>query len=461
MFVSVKVKVRTDNTGAIINIPGLLTPNGLLTPLLDYFVARYLTRSMSWRRKVVRSVELFMDYVQANAAERDTRALFDNFAKRLTAGTFGDDNDDPSGLCWQPRSAPDVTNIITDLTLFFEWLSKDQPKSKAGNINPLEHGSPYDQMWVDAARLHRRERALLGHLWPKKDDEGKTVRRVQGKRAPTSRKAEPPAFPEERFLDLISDGFRVGRRTNYRNILITLLMHGAGFRPSEPFHLYVEDVVQHPANPRSCIVRIHHPSEGAAPAWWKDPMGKASQPNRERFLSTQFGLRPRNQLDDDREAGWKGCLCDAPNYMEAHWLSPQYGELFWTNWKLYLAQVAREDRDHPFAFINLDREPVGSMFKLPLFNDQHAEACRRIGLVVAKHLGTTPHGHRHAYGRRCKKAGIEPELLRILMHHSSIESQEVYTQPTSGEVEDALQKAALKLSTASSPSTRITSAIPT
>lgn len=63
-------------------------------------------------------------------------------------------------------------------------------------------------------------------------------------------------------MELLTEGFKVGRGLDLRNILITLLLHGAGFRASEPFHLYVSDVIPDPSNERSALVQAmgiaHH-----------------------------------------------------------------------------------------------------------------------------------------------------------------------------------------------------------
>jgi len=82
---------------------------------------------------------------------------------------------------------------------------------------------------------------------------------------------------------------------------------------------------------------------------------------------------------------------------------------------------------------------------LAQYNKAHAAACERIGLRVGKALGTTPHGHRHAYGRRLKNAGIDKLLIRRFMHHASLESQEVYTQATGKEAMVALEAGAERL----------------
>ena len=151
---------------------------------------------------------------------------------------------------------------------------------------------------------------------------------------------------------------------------------------------------------------------------------------------------------DRRHAGWKGGTHDGPYYKQAYWFLPKYGEWFLHLWRRYLEQVARIERDHPFAFINLNREPRGAMYTLTQYNKAHAAACERIGLAVSKAMGTTPHGHRHAYGRRLRNANVDKALIRRFMHHSAMESQEVYTQATTHEAIAALEAAAERLQSA-------------
>jgi len=148
---------------------------------------------------------------------------------------------------------------------------------------------------------------------------------------------------------------------------------------------------------------------------------------------------------DSRHAGWKGGMHDAAYRKQAYWFLPEYGEWFLQLWHRYLEQVARVERSHPFALINLHREPFGAMYTLTQYNKAHAAACERIGLSVGKALGTTPHGHRHAYGRRLRSVGVDKSLIRRFMHHASEESQEVYTQATTREVLAALEAAAQRL----------------
>lgn len=444
MFVTVKARIHTDATGVFAELPALLTPTGVLEPLLDYCLYRSHDRSLTWMSKVTRSVRMFLEYLQSNPAEHDTYRLFQNFAQRLYTGTFDRATGlDPSGLCWAPRSPQDASYIVTQLTDFFDWLTEMRPE--VAQVNPRYVGGAFDRQTDEAAYQFRRSKAFLGHTWAANASSAETGHRVRGPRRLKVRTGEPPAFPEERFEELLVRGFRVAGRQDYRGMLVTLLLHGAGFRESEPFHLYISDVFPDPANLRQAKVLVHHPSHGAAPTDWRDEWDKPRRGNRAEYLGHQFCLMPRTAILDRRHAGWKGGMHDAAYYKQAYWFLPEYGEWFLHLWHRYLEQVARVERDHPFAFINLRREPVGAMYTLTQYNKAHAAACERIGLAVGKPLGTTPHGHRHAYGRRLRNAGIDTPLIRRFMHHSSLESQETYTQATTREAMTELEFAAQRL----------------
>lgn len=441
MFVTVRARVYADATGVYSEVPALLTPSGVLEPLLDYYLYRSHDRSLTWMMKVTRSVRMFLEYLETNPKEHDTFRLFQNFAQRLYTGTFDRDTGlDPSELCWSPRSPQDASHIITNLTDFFEWLSEERPET--AKVNPRYAGGAFDRQAEEAAFQYRRSKAFLGHTWAANASFSEIGYRVRGRHLPKVERPEPPAFPEESFEKLLFKGFCVGGRYDYRGMLITLLLHGAGFRESEPFHLYICDVIPEPVNQHKAAVFIHHPTYGSAPCDWRDDRGRPRKGNRADYLAHQFSLSPRTDLMNRRHAGWKGGLHDGAYYKQAYWFLPEYGEWFLNLWYRYLEQVARVERDHPFAFINLNREPVGAMYTLTQYNRAHAAACERIGLTVSKALGTTPHGHRHAYGRRLHNAGVDKALIRRFMHHASVDSQEVYTQATTREVLTILEKAA-------------------
>jgi hypothetical protein len=150
-------------------------------------------------------------------------------------------------------------------------------------------------------------------------------------------------------------------------------------------------------------------------------------------------------MTGQRHAGWKGGLHDGPYYKAAYWFVPEYGEWFLEYWGHYLDQVMGVERDHPFAFINLHREPVGAMYTLAQYNKTHAAACERIGLTVSKALGTTSHSHRHAYSKRLQAAKVSEKIIQRCRHDVSLESQQVYTQPYTREIADELTAATQRL----------------
>lgn len=435
----VTAKVYTDETGIFYEVPVLLTPGGPVEVLLDYLVEHWDTRSPPWMVKVTSSVRLFLEYLDAHPGYQDEHAVFQNFRQRLLTGSVDPSTgEDPSGLWWSPRG-PKLTNrVITNLTDFFNWWARKNP----GKKNPADQwkGSSHDLRIAEAAYQYRRNAAFLGHTWSTFQETSRkpNTSNAAGKwhTPPAVEREEAYAFPEDRVMDLILKGFKVGDRYNYRDMLITLLLNGGGFRESEPFHLYLWDVTEDPAHKGRALVLVHHPSWGSAPAdpTWTDGLGKQRQGKRVEYLAEKYGMAPRDWGLSTSAAGWKGGMHESQfggYYKQAYWFVPEFGELFWDLWHLYMEQVQRIDtklRCHPFAFMNTMRDPLGAIYKMGKFENSHAAAVRRIGLVPAKKLGTTIHGHRHAYGQRLRRAGVTPEMIRRFMHHTDVESQNVYTQ---------------------------------
>lgn len=428
----------------------MLMDGGPLTPLLDYCLNHHHDRSLAWMRKLIHAVSLLLDYIEANPAETEPWRLFRNFAQRLYTGTFDIHSGlDPSNLCWPPRSWQSAAYAIRLLSDFFDWLGETNPSSKG--VNPKYAGNAFDRRLDEAAYLYRRNKAFLGHTWaenPGPADAGCLTRK---KLTPRVTKGEPPEFPQDRFEELLFKGFRVGGKFDYRGMLITLLLHGAGFRVSEPFHLYVGDVHPDPADPSSALVLIHHPSAGAAPSDWRDPAGKPMRGTRAAYLAAKWAMTPRTMLTGRDHAGWKNPLLDGEYFMRAWWFDPVYGQWFLQLWQRYLRELAVLDRSHPFAFINLDRAPVGDMYCVEAFTKAHEAAVRRIGLEYGKQYGTTPHGHRHSYAQRLRRSGVDKLNIKRFLHHCSIDSQDPYTQPTTSESIAALRTAAQKMRATSPP----------
>jgi hypothetical protein len=453
-FVSVRAKVLSDSTGAVSEIPVLLTSEGPLQPLVDYLLWRRHDRSLAWMRKVVHDVALLLKYMVVNADHyRDPESLFHGFIQRLYSGSIGTDGLDPSGLYWRPYNHRIISNMLTRLTDFSNWLA-DRHGTTA--MNPSRGGSIYDEMVAIAASMARRDRAFLGHTWRKMSSgQSRISRSTLPRRSPkVSVSDDAVAFPEKHFEDLLFHGFRrrsgegcddLGKRLNLRDCLITLLMHGAGFRLSECFHLWIGDVRSHPCDPKTAQVRIHHPSLGEAPDDWLDERGNPIKCNRAAYLVGKYALKPRTEVMSKHYAGWKDPSLDGNYYMEAYWFQPELGRLFLHLWMLYLRELVQIPRSHPYAFVVEERATAGDMYCIDNYKQAHARAVRRIGLVPAKSLGTSPHGHRHAYGRRLMRSRVDPQVKQKALHHKAPGSQAIYTAPNAADVSNALNEAAQTL----------------
>ncbi|RYZ81469.1 MAG: site-specific integrase, partial [Proteobacteria bacterium] len=354
MFISVIVpwKIYTDNSGSYYEVPVLFSENGHFDSLLNYCI-KNSDRKKAWLRKLVFNVQLFLEYMHANPHEQNSELLFQNFASKLQNGTFDPQTGhDPSRLGWRARSPYEAQQIITRLSNFLDWVVTKNPGIV--NVNPRVPMTALDKATRDCAETYRRKHSLLGHLWKAPSGAEATKRQVSAKAGPKVT-GEPPAFPDDRFEELMERGFTVGGRTNYRDQAITLLMHGAGFRVSEPMHLYIGDVTRDPKNYLKALVRIHHPVLGYAPDDLLDERGHPVRCRRKEYLQRKFGLASRVDIMSKKEAGWKGVVLDEKYYIQPYWFKPDYAEWFREIWDKYMEEVADIPlrlRNHPYAFIN-------------------------------------------------------------------------------------------------------------
>ncbi len=399
-LVSAQAKAFLDNTGTSIDMPVLLSEAGPLLPLIDYLSSRAHDRSPAWMRKVVQAVGLLLAYVEVNSGVfEDSSALFTAFVQRLHRGTIGPDGD-PTGLHWQPRRAASVNALLTAIRGFSDWLVDTRGGTP---LVPSVLPSGHDERLMLAAWEHRQSNAFLGHTLLNSPIKARRSSARAGQAAAFTDDAI--AFPEKSFMDLLLRGFvRHGHawqpdplmRLNLRDILITLLMHGAGLRMSECFHLWVHDVQPDPLDPSLALVRIHHPSEGDAPPDWLDGQGRPVKCNRAAYLAGRYGLRPRHEVLGSQAAGWKNPALDGRHFIQAYWFPSELGRLFLRLWNLYLHQLVQIPRHHPYAFIGLKGRAAGDVYCIKAFQQAHQRAVERIGLESSKAQGTSPHGHRRS-----------------------------------------------------------------
>lgn len=445
----------SDNTGKITEIPILLIEkDGEIDPLwsLHRYLMKNFTRSISWQNKLIQAVGLLLDYMEANNdCFPNPKDLFKSFTDAVYAGTINENGSDPSGLFWLPRRTKTARQLLVPLSIFSDWMHTEYGSIP---LNPWREATTHEERLNWAALIQKSHRSFLGHLddYSKMSETAKKARTVMDRRIPTGDYGDVKAFPDDdTILNLLWVGFKKSNKENnflkqynWRDIAITILMHGGGLRESEPFHLWVHDVMAEPSDPTYARVRVYHPSEGDAPKDFKMPDGRYLT-NRKSYLGMKYSLLPRNEYRGMRHAGWKNPkLSDSQQYyIHVHWFPRDWGYLFMQVWKMYLAQRIYEKitDTHPFAFVSFRGDNHGDMYTIESFRQSHARAVRRIGLTVGKMHGTTEHGHRHAYGQRTSKAKLDPSVTQAGLHHKARESQDVYTQPTIDRVTKVLAKA--------------------
>lgn len=451
--VTVRAQVFKDSHGLYAEIPVILTEHGVLTPLVEYMLKKARFKSPSWKQKLAQIVGLLLDFMGANHQHFSSpEDLFEAFVARLYTGTADGEGRDPGQLYWMGMNTPLIRQLTNQLSEFSDWMAKQQ---KTAPLNPLREATKSEELLAWAAWEKRRNHSLFSHTtdYDLAALQNKRARQNLLKKNPAVDRGAVKYFPEDRIEDLLFRGFivpgkqnspRPEERLNLRDILITMLMNFGGLRVSEPFHLFVHDVLPDQYHPERAYVRVFHPEEGQAPPDWLDANGKPIKCNRAAYLKGKHGLMPRNLYYPTAalHAGWKGNVLEAAGkFMPVFWCPTWTGELFMKLWVFYMAQRSRLSCDHPFAFVTESGKP----YAINDFMGQHARAVERIGLVVAKMLGTSPHGHRHGYGQRIAGYELDPLACKKALHHMSLQSQVVYTEPDIVKVSRMIESATQRM----------------
>ena len=402
------------------------------TPLREWDdYKRERAPGISTQRAQARAIGLLIDFrmaVRDRYSQADRRRLFfRGFADALVRGTIAD-GDDATGLFWMPRARKHCDKIVAYITEFSDWIW-----TRHGN-RPVDASRgewiAFWQAWRTA-----QSRSMLGHLRRAERDHGRAgtgrIVRIRGKSAVAALEAVH-AFPEANFNDLIEIGFTRKAEAAWstlRDILIALLMHEGGLRLSEALHLWVGDVFEHPDSPAVAVVRVFHPREGLRE--YRDPQtGASKQVTSAEYLRLVYGRLPLTDLPGSKAVGWKEpMLSDASEkYMHVFWRSEDAARVFMTVYLRYV-QLRPQVRHHPHLFVATGGEPM----TVKAYEKVHGVAMRRIGLVPAKARGTTPHGHRHAFGKWLARGGASRKVIKVAMHHKSAFSQDAYTAEDAAE----------------------------
>lgn len=422
-------------------LPVVVTEHGVLSQFARYIYLKQ-RRSRAWQDTATFAIQLLLEFSEANQRfYEEPRALFAAFSDALYTGTI-EGGCDPSGLYWQTRQPDDASKLINHITQFSDWLSAFNEDAGL-QLNPWREATRHEQRLNWAAYTHRRDNAFLSHLLFQGKPQTNQSRAIRSKGLPTEHLTPAKAFPEAKLDLLLTDGFRRRARDgrgpiDLRNVLISLLMHYGGLRLSEALSLWNDDVT---IENGEVIVRVYHPEYGLAPD---------SKTNRAAYLQNRFGLLPRNRLvkaTDPLFLGWKDPLITDParKCFEVYFFPHSAGEEFAQTWIDYHRKQRVKpllNAQHPYAFTNRDGQPYSHR----MFRKAHRLAVERIGLDCEKLLGTTPHGHRHAYGQRMAAADASPLTIKNAMHHKSIESSQTYTQPTSIDLRNRMMELESRLS---------------
>ena len=443
--VRVYATIVEDNTGIKSQLPVLLTEQGELSSVTDYVLKLEADGvSASVIKGFLQAVSLLLAYMEANKdLFSDPKMLFQTFAKRLYSGTIGEDGLDPSGLYWVPSSTGNVNKHIYRLTAFTDWLAIKQGLEP---MNPLRDATPHEQRLNYAAWFRKNQNDFLGHIEDKSIN--KTIRKartLKGRTPLTKTEDDAISFPEKLWETFFKEGVGGAKdpRVALRDKLVLLLMHGGGLRESEALTLWVTDVFEDPYNPDNAIVRIYNEIDGKAPNGWRSRSGTT---NREAYLKEEYARIPRIRMMGTQRIGWKNKLPDnKDNYIQVQWFPTDYSKVFMLLWKNYQKYRASVECHHPYAFISYHHSAFGEPYTLNAFHSSYAAGLKRIGLEPSKAQGLDPHGHRHNYGRRLERSGLNPLVIRRCMHHKSLESQTVYTGKSQQEISDELTQATLQL----------------
>lgn len=449
----VQAGVVRDEHGVECSIPVLLTDQGPLIPLVDYMLTSLHSRSHAWRSKLAQAVSLLIQYLSANEGCFATpHDAFEAFVGRLVNGTVDEDGYDRSGLYWDTKDPGLANQLIQYLNDFSDWMGV---KYGTVQINAWRQATELEQLRAWGRWSRKKDRAFLAHAMSRNKASAsiKLARSVNMAITPVFDREPVKNFPENRIGDLLWKGFivpgkqhspRPEERLNLRDILIVLLMRYGGLRVSETLHLYVQDVVPDPFQPQRAYVRVYHPSLGKAPVDWLDSKRRPIDCNRGTYLRGKYGLLPRNARKGGAYyIGWKNLALDSERmFADVHWFPSAAGEVFQKLWVFYMMQRSRLDCDHPFAFVT----EAGTPYGYDAFKTQFKAAVERIGLNHAKHLGTSPHGLRHAYGRDLANARVDPLIRKKALHHKSIASQIVYTELDRQKISQLLTEASTLMS---------------
>lgn len=434
-------------------------------PVFNFLIAhgRY---SSAWQRTICRSVGLYWDYAQAavplldceDSPDIQHRTLLRGFGDALLDGTIKE-LQDPLGLYWPGQKTDVVTRLCTALEDMCEWHFKEEHIRDIFKANP----TTYERVIYSVRAVKKQGYSLLGYLETGRGPASREhfVQLPLGDKQSNTLLASPPNFPAAYVEDVLWNGFiRRGRQGlspddfRLRDMMIFLLTENWGLREHEPFHLWLEDVVEDPEHPGEASIFLYHPSKGLA--FIEDLDGKPLRTTRQEKLNHVYGLPPRNLGIGSYRVGWKRSLVDTKDqYAPLFSLDSLAAKTFWQLYKDYLPRREHLVRrrvglgygDHPFLLVSEQENranddgmsSLGAPASIASYERSLARAVALCGLESSKEHGTSTHGPRHLYAKTLKKYESGPIVVQAALRHTHPGSQERYGRPSPMEVNRELR----------------------
>ncbi len=426
-----QVRYSANSYSNVIAVQALFTEQGVLISLLRFI---YLNRrkSQSWQERCVFAAELLLRFLLFKSDDAISgTALLQAFVDAICFGTLDSNNEDASGLFWRPRSSDDVSFLLSLINRYCDYLDS-QHGTGLPKLSPLRKTTYVEEKLLWCAYYKRASSAFLNHLSKHSKFQFTKTRVIE----PPSRELlaveSVYRFPESEFKNFLINGFRrTINDSDYASQLIVFLMHFGGLRLSECFHIYTSDI-SIDRKTGHALVKVFHPSAGKSP----DPAFST----RRELLNIRYGLKPRNEYPRTHRlySGWKSPLLTNRDLSFSVFFYPlsaarEFAKLL----QLYLYQ--RSSTDHPYLFTNY----VGQPESRKNFIKKYQNALSTVGLEIGKHVGGSPHSHRHSFGYRLAEAGFNLSEISKAMHHKSPDSSRVYIKPRDSEIRAKLRELGL------------------
>lgn len=475
----VKQKIEHMN-GLAIPVLYLNTSDGItrMESLVQYFISNP-SASYQWMQTRARAVGLFFDYCRASEgiinfdSPHAHRTVFKFFSWALLNGTIDNETaSDRLKLYW-PSSSLDVSKRLCSAIFDFEEFCDNEDFISTPLLRNKKIIKPINEQ-ASLKFLHTaikiKHRSFLSHLIKAnklsqklKNNSKNNISNLGTSGSRSGTNSEEKRFPEELIAPLFEYGFKkdlnaplMGDKEDITAKMITLLLFFGGIRESEPFHIWINDVI--PVSIESednCQVFLRHPIE--APTFIA-----GENISRKEYLAIR-GMLPRHKHPiKSLRASWKDLALDSSLSAPVFFMHEGAAKLFNEMYLYYVNQYRPRLEDiatshgnpvHPFLFVSsgtdysTGKSYQGLPYSVSAYIDAFERALDKVELALGikiprgKEYGTIPHGGRHFYLGTLTDVDIPKKVIQKCAKQRSILSQEAYNTPTNEGVQQKLNEA--------------------